>query len=117
MCFATRPDVLGDKAWQAGLARLRNYDLRCEVEIFSSQLPELKVVENCYPDILGTIELFKPERCMFASHTPIAKLACSFQDLYHGYLNVISGFSISEKRKLFHDTANVIYGLTGLDQP
>jgi predicted TIM-barrel fold metal-dependent hydrolase len=175
MCFATRPDILADKAWQAGLARLRNYNLRCEVEIFSSQLPDLKVVANAYPDIqfvlpvmgwpidlsragyrdwkrdmkelsgcnnvavkifgmecifgldwtidqvrpwiLETIELFKPERCMFASHMPIAKLACSFQDLYHGYLDVISGFSVSEKRKLFHDTANVIYGLTGLDQP
>jgi len=174
MCVAPRSDVLADKAWQAGLACLRNHDLLCEIEIFSSQLPGLKVVANSYPDIqfvlpvmgwpidlseagyrdwkrdmkdlsgcenvaakifgmecifglrwtidqvrpwiLATIELFKPERCMFASHMPIAKLACSFQDLYHGYLDVVSGFSLSEKRKLFHDTATKIYRLATLGQ-
>jgi predicted TIM-barrel fold metal-dependent hydrolase len=160
---------LADKAWQAGLAGLRNHDLLCEIEIFSSQLPDLKVVANSHPDIqfvlplmgwpidlseagyrdwkrdmkdlsgcenvavkifglecifglrwtidqvrpwiLDTIELFKPERCMFASHMPIAKLARSFQDLYRGYLDVVSGFSLSEKRELFHDSATKIYRL------
>ena len=44
--FATRSDVWADKAWQAGLACVRDHDLRCEIEIFSSQLPELKVLSN-----------------------------------------------------------------------
>jgi len=172
--FATRSNILADKAWQAGLACLRDHDLRCEIEIFSSQLPELKVVANSYPDIqfilpvmgwptdlseaghrdwkrhmkalascenvavkifgmecifglgwtidqvspwiLDAIEVFKPERCMFASHMPIAKLACSFQDLYRAYLDIVSGFSVSETRKLFHDTATTIYGLANLEQ-
>jgi predicted TIM-barrel fold metal-dependent hydrolase len=174
MRFATRADILADKAWQGGLASLLGHDLRCEIEIFSSQLPDLKVVANSYPDIqfilpvmgwpidlseaghrdwqrdmkalascqnvavkifgmecifgidwtidqirpwvLDTIELFKPERCMFASHMPIAKLACSFQDLYRAYLGIVSGFSVSETWKLFHDTATTIYGLANLEQ-
>ena len=37
---------------------------------------------------------------MFASHMPIAKLARSFQDLYCAYLDVVSEFSTSGKRKL-----------------
>ncbi|HEY4781176.1 MAG TPA: hypothetical protein VIH54_05105, partial [Chthoniobacterales bacterium] len=40
----------------------------------------------------------------------------SFQDLYHGYLDVVSGFSLSEKRELFHDTATKIYRLATLGQ-
>jgi predicted TIM-barrel fold metal-dependent hydrolase len=51
MCFAPRPHILTDKAWLARLALLRKQDLRCEIEIFGSQLPDLKVVASSYPDI------------------------------------------------------------------
>ena len=57
-------------------------------------------VDQIRPWILDTIEFFRPERCMFASHMPIAKLARSFQDLYCAYLDVVSEFSTSGKRKL-----------------
>jgi predicted TIM-barrel fold metal-dependent hydrolase len=63
------------------------------------------------PWIFETIDSFRPGRCMFASHMPIAKLACSFQDLYSAYLDVVSDFSSSEKQKLLHDTATGVYGL------
>jgi hypothetical protein len=52
-------------------------------------------VDQIRPWILDTIEFFRPERCMFASHMPIAKLARSFQDLYCAYLDVVSEFSTS----------------------
>ena len=48
---------------------------------------------------------------MFASHLPICKLACSVQQLYAAYLEVIADFSVSEKRQMLHDTAAGIYGL------
>jgi predicted TIM-barrel fold metal-dependent hydrolase len=73
-------------------------------------------IDQVRPWILDTIELFKPERCMFASHMPIAGLACSFQDLYNAYLDIVSWFSVSETWKLFHDTAATIYGLANLEQ-
>ena len=53
-------------------------------------------VDRVRPWILDTIECFRPERSMFASHMPIAKLACSFQDLYRAYADIVSGFSASE---------------------
>jgi predicted TIM-barrel fold metal-dependent hydrolase len=68
-------------------------------------------VSQIRPWILETIEIFSPGRSMFASHLPICKLACSFQQLYAAYFEVIRDFSISEKRQLLHDTAAVIYGL------
>ncbi len=68
-------------------------------------------VEQIRPWILGTIELFGPDRCMFASHLSICNLACGVQQLYAAYLEVIAGFSASEKRQMLHDTAAEIYRL------
>ena len=68
-------------------------------------------VAQIRPWILDTVEFFGPDRCMFASHLPICKLACSVQQLYAAYLEVIADFSVSEKRQMLHDTAAEIYGL------
>lgn len=61
------------------------------------------------PWILETIEIFGPARCMFASHMPLCTLACSIQQLYAVYFDIIADFSISEKCQLLHDTAAKIY--------
>jgi predicted TIM-barrel fold metal-dependent hydrolase len=68
-------------------------------------------LEQVRPWVLDTIALFGPTRCMFASHMPILKLSRSFQELHSTYWNLVSGFSDSEKRRLFHDTAETIYRL------
>ena len=68
-------------------------------------------VSQVRPWIRETIEIFGPDRCMFASHAPICKLACSFQELYGAYLEVIKDFGASGKRQLLHDTAAAIYKL------
>jgi predicted TIM-barrel fold metal-dependent hydrolase len=69
-------------------------------------------VAQVRPWILQTIEVFGPERCMFASHMPISMLACSFEQLYRAYFEVIAQFSVSEQRRLLHDTAVQIYKLS-----
>jgi len=167
--FAPGPDLLTHPKLQRGVALLRKHGLRCEIEIFAHQLPDLTVLARSCPDlqfvlplmgwpldltdagyrawkrdmaalsacqnvavkifgmecifgrkwtveqvrpwILDVIALFGPKRCMFASHMPIAMLACSFQELYRAYLEVLSHFSISEKQQLFHDTGAVVYGV------
>ncbi len=68
-------------------------------------------IDQIRPWILDAIEFFGPERCMFASHMPVTKLACSFQDLYNAYREVVSEFSASDKQKLFHDNAIAVYKL------
>jgi predicted TIM-barrel fold metal-dependent hydrolase len=171
--FATRGDILADKAWQDRLALLRRSELCCEIEIFPTQLPDLTAVATSYADVqfilplmgwpidlteagrrdwkanmealsrcgnvavkifglecifglgwtidqvrpwvLATIELFGPERCMFASHMPIAGLARSFPDLYRDYFAIVSGFTASELRKLFGETATKVYRLPDPD--
>jgi predicted TIM-barrel fold metal-dependent hydrolase len=61
------------------------------------------------PWILDIIEVFGTDRCMFASHMPICKLACTFEQLYSAYLEIIAGSSLEEKRQLTCDTAAAVY--------
>lgn len=167
--FAPGPDLMSDARWRKGVGLLRKHSLRCEIEIFAHQLPELVALASSCLDLqfilpmmgwpldltpagyrawkrdmtvlgacenvavkifglecifglkwtieqvrhwmLDVIAIFGPTRCMFASHMPITTLACSFQELYSAYLEVLSGFSMSEKQQLFHHTAAVVYGV------
>jgi predicted TIM-barrel fold metal-dependent hydrolase len=100
----------GEATWKRDLAAVGNcpnvaikiFGLEC---IFGIHWTVVQV----RPWILQAIEIFGPTRTMFASHMPICKLACSFQHLYGAYLDVIAGFSLSEKRQMLHDTAARIY--------
>lgn len=53
--MAARPDYLTDPVWDAGLARLRNTDLRCGLEVFAPQLGDLAAVVRRHPEIGFTI--------------------------------------------------------------
>jgi predicted TIM-barrel fold metal-dependent hydrolase len=102
----------GHRDWKADMKTLS----RCEnvaVKIFGLEcIFGLRwTLEQVRPWILDTLELFGPDRCMFASHMPIALLACSFRHLYSAYFEVVAGFSAPERRKIFHDTAARIYEL------
>jgi predicted TIM-barrel fold metal-dependent hydrolase len=102
----------GRRRWKSGMKALSHSE-NVAVKIFGMECIfglDWKIGQ-VRPWILDTIELFTPERSMFASHMPIAKLACSFQHLYEAYFDIVSSFSISEKRKLFHDTATSVYSL------
>ena len=49
--YASRPDLLADPDWRRGLARLRGRGLVCELELFSTQLPQLAAVAAAFPEI------------------------------------------------------------------
>ena len=100
----------GFRAWRSDMAGLA----RCEnvaVKIFGAEcifglnwtVPQIR------PWVLTTIELFGPPRCMFASLMPIAALSRPMQDVYRAYEEIIEGFTPSERRHLFHDTAKSNY--------
>lgn len=66
-------------------------------------------VPQIRPWILATIETFGPARCMFASHMPLCTLACSVQQLYEAYFQIIADFTVSERSQVLHDTAAKVY--------
>ena len=69
---------------------LCKYHMCCEIEILGPQLPDLIAVASSYPDIQFILPVMG---------RPID----------------LTGFSASEKRKLFHDTATMAYGLASPD--
>jgi predicted TIM-barrel fold metal-dependent hydrolase len=56
-----------------------------------------------------TIELFGPQRCMFASNFPVDGLCGTFADIYGGFDAITRGFTDAERRALFRDNALRIY--------
>lgn len=65
--------------------------------------------DSIRPFVLEIIEIFEPDRCMFASNFPVDKLYSSFDVLYDTFKKIVSDFSIDEQRKLFSDTALAVY--------
>ena len=49
--YASRPDLLAHPDWRRGLARLRGRGLVCELELFSTQPPQLAAVAAAFPEI------------------------------------------------------------------
>ncbi|SAK66208.1 amidohydrolase family protein [Caballeronia ptereochthonis] len=102
----------GRAAWKSDLAALAGcpnvaikiFGLECIFGIHWT-------LDETRPWMLDAIECFGPARSMFASHMPIASLACGFQQLYDAYLQTIEGFALDEKRQMLHDTAMTIYRL------
>jgi predicted TIM-barrel fold metal-dependent hydrolase len=90
-----------------GLARFENV----AVKIFGAEciFGLAWTVPQIRPWVLETIELFGPARCMFASHMPIAALSRGLGDLYKAYREIVEGFTASELKSLFHDTAASTY--------
>jgi predicted TIM-barrel fold metal-dependent hydrolase len=100
----------GFAAWRHDLAAVGKCP-NVAVKIFAMEcIFGLKwTVAQARPWILETIAIFGPERCMFASHMPLCKLACSVQQVYAAYFEIIAGFSSAERRQMLCDTARRVY--------
>ncbi len=53
--MASRPDFMSDPAWLKGLRDLSGQNLRCGLEVFAPQLPQLLAVVRAHPDMAFTI--------------------------------------------------------------
>ena len=61
--------------------------------------------------VLTAIEAFGVERAMFASNFPVDSLCAAFDAIFSGFRAIVSDFSASEQRALFHDNAVHIYAM------
>ena len=60
--------------------------------------------------VLETIELFGPDRCMFASNYPVDRIhGIDIPTLYGLFHRWTSHLPLSEQAALFHDTAARVY--------
>lgn len=59
--------------------------------------------------VLDTIELFGPERCMFASNFPVDSLVASFGTIFSGYSKITAGCTPVERDGMFRGNAMRTY--------
>ncbi|HVT36518.1 MAG TPA: amidohydrolase family protein, partial [Nevskiaceae bacterium] len=65
--------------------------------------------DSIRPFVLDTIDLFGPQRAMFASNFPVDKLYGNFGQHFEAYSSIVADFSDAERRALFAGTAETIY--------
>jgi predicted TIM-barrel fold metal-dependent hydrolase len=63
------------------------------------------------PYVLGAIEMFGVERCMFASNYPVDRPARAYGEMFSTFASLVAGCSEAERRALFHDNALRLYRL------
>lgn len=61
--------------------------------------------------VLAAIDAFGVERAMFASNFPVDSLCATFDTIFSGFRTIVSDFSATEQRALFHDNAVRIYAM------
>jgi predicted TIM-barrel fold metal-dependent hydrolase len=57
------------------------------------------------------IEQFGVNRCMFASNFPVDKVCASYDEIFSGFEQIVSDFSVTEQDMLFRSNANKIYDM------
>jgi predicted TIM-barrel fold metal-dependent hydrolase len=102
-------DAAGLQAWRSGMTALARQP-NVAVKISGLAMLDWRwTVDSIRPFVLPTLELFGPERCMFASNFPVDRLFGSFAQTYAAYQTLVAGCSADEKRKLFGTNAERIY--------
>ena len=66
-------------------------------------------LESFTPWVREAIEVFGPERCMFATNFPVDKLFGSYDQIVKVYKDIIADLSFSEKEMLFSKNAEKFY--------
>jgi len=61
--------------------------------------------------IRDTIEIFGPDRCMFASNFPVDGLCGSFDMIFSGFKQATADLPQADRLRLFHDNAIRVYRL------
>jgi L-fuconolactonase len=69
-------------------------------------------VEDLRPYVRAALELFGPQRCMFASDWPVCELAGSYERVHAAIVDAIGPLSEGEREAVFGGTARRFYGLT-----
>ncbi|MDB5522339.1 MAG: hypothetical protein JWM58_102 [Rhizobium sp.] len=61
--------------------------------------------------VMNCIDAFSPDRCMFGTDYPVAKLQMNFDQIFSNFKRITADFPIADQRALFHDNALRFYRL------
>jgi predicted TIM-barrel fold metal-dependent hydrolase len=126
--YAGRRDEVAQD-WRHFMVRLSRFDNVCvKLGGFGMPMSGFDFHERSLPPASGelaaawgdhmnaAIDIFGAERCMFESNFPVDKGTTSYPVLWNAFKKIASRRTEDEKDALFHDTAQRVYGLTGVDR-
>jgi predicted TIM-barrel fold metal-dependent hydrolase len=97
------------RSWQEGLAAMAAApNTACKISGLG-MADARWTVETLRPWVLGCIEAFGVDRCMFATNWPVDRLFSSYPDLVGAYREIVADFTAAEQRQLFVDNARRFY--------
>jgi predicted TIM-barrel fold metal-dependent hydrolase len=68
-------------------------------------------VEHNRRVVNDAIDIFGPERCMFASNFPVDRLGGDYHTIMSGFMEIVADRPLAQQRMLFHDNAVRYYRL------
>lgn len=98
--------------WQRdieSLAKLRN--VVCKISGIVVQARERWTADDLAPVINHSMNVFGPDRVMFAGDWPVCTLKATFRQWLEALRSIVRNRPAEEQRKLFHDNAMKYYGL------
>ncbi len=101
----------GIERWRMGM-RLMAEQPHVSVKISGfGMFDPVWTADSIRPLVLGTLEMFGVERCMFASNFPVDKVARSYAAMYATFEALTSDLTAEQRHKLFHANAERVYRL------
>jgi predicted TIM-barrel fold metal-dependent hydrolase len=114
LCHAGYPQERTDEYfadWRRGLEELAGQEnALCKISGLG-MVDQRWSVETLRPWVLGCIEAFGVDRCMFGTNWPVDRLFSSYPDLVSAYRSIVADFTAEEQRRLFADNARRWYRL------
>jgi len=101
----------GVALWRRGMARLAALPHACAKLSGPGMVMIDWTPERFAPFVHETVDLFGPERCMFASNVPPDALYKTYDEIYEGFYAWAARYDEDEQRQMFHDTAARAYRL------
>ena len=97
--------------WKAGMAALAGLRDNVTCKLSGLAMPMQSMAAATFePWILGAIELFGADRCMFASNFPVDGMHGTFDDLYTTYDELTADLDAPTRDQLFAGNAERVYG-------
>ena len=96
--------------WSDAVRRVAAVDnVVCKISALSSGAPATFFVESIRRWVLGCIDAFGVERCMFASNWPIDKLFVTYGQLIGAFTKIVEECTPAEQEALFATNAERVY--------
>ncbi len=98
-------------AWVPAMRALasRAPNVTCKISALASGADPTWTVDSIRRWVLGCIDAFGPQRCMFASNWPVDKLFGTYREVWTAYGRIVADLSPDDRRELFRGTSERVY--------